>query len=283
MQVDLVYARTSDGVGLSGAYFEPRDGVIGTSVDAFVFFHGDGGNFYNPLYLNMGAFFAARGIAFLSANRRGHDVVANGGAGGTLGGYAHESVSHSVADFAAWIELLRERGHKRIVIGGHSGGAVRAVYARAMQKFDEVVAVVSVSPGEYHHDTLVELHGDAFLNAYNLSLEQVENGNPNSYLRPGIPWGSIWTSQAFVVCFNEDNRYSVTAHAERTQCSTLFVFGSEECSGPQELPACGAARLSLEAKKFSHTGVTIIDGADHGYVGREQKLYETILDFLSKI
>ena len=84
-------------------------------------------------------------------------------------------------------------------------------------------------------------------------------------------------------CFNEDNRYSVTAHAANVGCPTLFVFGSEECSGPQELPVCGAARLSLEAEGYAHAQVTVIEGANHGYADRERQLYETMWGFLSKV
>ena len=136
-----------------------------TSVDAVLFFHGDCGNFYGSLYLGLGQGMAERGIAFLTGNRRGHDHVASGARGGPLAGYAFESVDDSRADFGAWLELLRERGHRRIVIGGHSGGAVRAIYAQAKERFDNVVGVMAVSPGEYNHEGIIALHGEGFLGA----------------------------------------------------------------------------------------------------------------------
>ena len=67
-------------------------------------------HFYSSLYLGLGQRMAERGIAFLTANRRGHDHLANGARGGPLAGYAFESVDDSRADFAAWLELLREKG-----------------------------------------------------------------------------------------------------------------------------------------------------------------------------
>ena len=84
-------------------------------------------------------------------------------------------------------------------------------------------------------------------------------------------------------CFNQDNRYSVTAHAANTGCPTLFVFGSEECAvgGAQELPACGAARRGLGAAGYSHVEVKEIDGANHGYEGREGELFRDDV-FLAK-
>ena len=131
-------------------------------VDCLCFFHGDTGHFYRPLYLELGARLAAQGIAFLSANRRGHAIVANGIRDGTLQGYAHESVADSRLDYAAWLELLHAKGHTSIALAGHSGGAVRAVYAQSTAQFEAVEAVIAVSPGEYRHQGLIDLYGEGF-------------------------------------------------------------------------------------------------------------------------
>lgn len=166
MLADLVETRTTDGITLGGAYFAPLDVDRGSSVEAMCFFHGDGGHFYRPLYLKLGQRLAEQGIAFLAANRRGHDIVSHGASGGPLKGYAFESVDESRLDYAVWLEFLRDRGHQRIAIGGHSGGAVRSVYTQAKEQFEDVVAVLPVSPGEYDHEGLIELHPDDFQRVY---------------------------------------------------------------------------------------------------------------------
>ena len=286
MLADLVAVTTPEGIPLAGAYFAPAaDAPPPRAVDAVLFFHGDTGHFYGSLYLDLGQRMAERGIAFLAANRRGHDHVANGVRGGPLAGYAFESVDDSRTDFTAWLALLRERGHRRIAIGGHSGGAVRAAYAQATERFDNVVAVIPVSPGEYNHEGVIALHGEDFLGPFRESERNVTEGNPDVLLRPGVPWGSVWSARAYIDCFNPDNRYSVTTHAANTGCPTLFIFGSEECAvgGPQELPVCGAARRSLEAAGYPHVQVSEIDGANHGYAGREEVLFETMLSWLSAL
>ena len=162
MLVDLVQVTTSDGIPLSGAYFEAK-GSPAPGADVLIYFHGDSGNFYGSLLTQLGPMFSERGIAFLAANRRGHDMVSTGVRGGDLKGYAFESVAESRLDYAAWLDLLRSRGHRRIAVGGHSGGAVRATYAQASEHYDNVAAVVSVSPGEYNHEKVAALHGDDFL------------------------------------------------------------------------------------------------------------------------
>ena len=282
MLVDLVQVDTPEGIKLSGAYFAPTGADRVSSVEALIYLHGDGGHFYNPLYLWLGQRFAEQGIAFLAANRRGHDHVANGARGGPLAGYAFESVNDSRADYSAWLELLRERGHGRIAIGGHSGGAVRATYAQANERFANVVAVMPVSPGEYNHEGVIALHGDDFLGPFRESERNLAEGRPDVLIRPGVPWGSTWSARAFVDCFNQDNRYSVTRHAANTGVPTHFIFGGEECAigGPQELPVCGAARRGVAAAGYPHVQVTEIEGANHGYVGREEQLFETMISWL---
>ena len=285
MLADLVEVTTPEGIVLSGAYFAPINVGRSYSVDAVLFFHGDGGHFYSSLYLWLGQRMAEQGIAFLTANRRGHDHVANGVREGPLAGYAFESVDDSRADFRAWLELLRARGHSRIAIGGHSGGAVRSTYAQSTERFANVVAVIPVSPGEYDHEGVIALHGENFLGPFRESERNVEEGHPDVLLRPGVPWGSMWSARAYVDCFNRDNRYSVTKHAANTGCPTLFIFGSEECAvgGPQELPVCGTARRTLGAASYSHVEVREIDGANHGYVEREGELFETMFSWLSRL
>ena len=285
MLTDIVEVTTQDGVPLGGSYFAPSVDRRPSPVEAVCFFHGDGGHFYRKLYLELGARLAANGIAFLAANRRGHDIVSNGAPDGPLAGYAHESVEDSRLDYAAWLEFLKERGHAAIAIGGHSGGAVRAVYAQSKEQYPPVSGVIAVSPGEYDHDGLHALHPDEFSKAYSWCVERVEAGDADAYIRPGIPgWDSTWTASAFIDCFNPDNRYSVTRRAARLDCPALFVFGSEECGdGPSKLPVCGAAMRSLRAANYERVAVHVIDGADHGYRDRDTQLFGAILDWLSNL
>ena len=74
----------------------------------------------------------------------------------------------------------------------------------------EAAAVVSVSPGEYRHAGVVGVHGADFVNAFEHAEQLVEDAQPHSLSVPGLPWGSMWSAEAYVDCFNRDNRYSVT-------------------------------------------------------------------------
>jgi hypothetical protein len=284
LNTDIVDVTTADGIPLSGAYFANKTGNA-FGVDALIYFHGDGGNFYGKHLMQLGGLSSSNGLAFLAANRRGHDIIANGVRGGALQGYAYESVSDSPADYTAWIEFLLSKGHQNIVIGGHSGGAVRATYAQAQKHFPNVRAVVSVSPGEYNHEKVFSLHRNKFASAYLRAQADILKNRPESLLRPGIPWGSTWTARAFVDCFNADNRYSVSSHAANTGVPTLYIFGGKESEidGEEELPVCGLAMRTLNELAYKHTVVKVVTGANHGYAGRETQLWETISTFLGSI
>lgn len=280
MRIEPIQVTTEDGIPLDGAYLAARSKPPTDLVDCLCFFHGDTGHFYRPFYLALGHRLATEGIAFLSANRRGHDIVANGADDRELQGYAHESVAQAPLDYAAWLGFLRERGHRAIGLAGHSGGAVRAVYTQARTRPADVTAVIALSPGEYDHLGLLELHGDDFAAAYELAGTQVANGRPDPYLRPGIPFDAMWSAGAYLDCFHPDGRYSVTARAAEIDCPTLFVFGTEECFGSQPLPLCGAAMRRLREAAYDHADVLLVDGANHRYEGRAEALFETILTWL---
>ncbi len=283
MLADLVEVTTTDGITLGGAYLAATVADQLSPIDCLCFFHGDGGHFYRRLYLELGARLAANGVAFLAANRRGHDFVSRGAGGGGLQGYAHESVEAARQDYAAWLSFLNERGHKAIAISGHSGGAVRAVYAQAKEHFTAVNAVVSVSPGEYQHHGVIEVCGETFEKLYREAQASVDKGQPDVYLKTDIPFRAMWTAQAYVDSFHPDNRYSLTRHAAETGCPTLFVFGAEECAGPQVEPTAGLAMRRLRAADFAHVTVREVEGANHGYAGREVALFESIWHWLTAL
>ena len=108
------------------------------------------------------------------------------------------------------------------------------------------MATVSVSPGKYRHQGVIDVYGTDFVTAFERAERGVREGRSDSLSVPGLPWGSMWSAGAFVDCFNPDNRYSVTHHAAN----------------------------------LSHVEVQIITDA---YQGCEPVLHETINAWLSRL
>ena len=279
MNTELVSTENREGILLSGAYFAGES----ENATGVVLFHGDGGNFYSPLYLTLANQLSRNGFACVSANRRGHDLISHGKRGGAFAGYAFESVSDAVSDYRAWVDWMKGRGHRGIVLAGHSGGGVRAVYAKSNADFEDVQAVVSVSPGEYRHEGVLDCHGERFRLPFERAKRALIDGDPGRLETPGVPWGSMWSAKAFVDCFNEDDRYSVSANAQNTHCPTLFVFGEDECDGPQTLPVCALAHRDVLGAAYPHVDVRLLPSANHGYQGQELALGKTICDWLAAL
>lgn len=65
-----------------------------------------------------------------------------------------------------------------------------SVYVQLGQYSPEVVGVVAVSPGKYHHDTIVCCRGEAFLTSFALGDGQFARGDIDPFNMLGVPWAS---------------------------------------------------------------------------------------------
>src|SRR5580698_4770450 len=110
--VELVEVHTSGGT--------PR-------FDAVLMMHGAAGAFTGSFYRNFSAALVERGVATLRANNRGHDVINPGGKGIPLGA-ALETLDDCTLDWQAWLGFLQSRRFHRILLFGHSLGAVKTAY-----------------------------------------------------------------------------------------------------------------------------------------------------------
>src|SRR5207247_6347435 len=125
------------------------EGNSPSTSTAAILLHGVASNFYisstfEPLIPKLQEF----GLAVLSVNTRGHDSVFGASLGNVRRrfGAAHELVGDCRLDIAAWIDFLKSRGHRKVVLIGHSLGAIKAIYFQAHEKGADLVAVIAVSP-----------------------------------------------------------------------------------------------------------------------------------------
>ncbi|HEY2760951.1 MAG TPA: hypothetical protein VGI75_09410, partial [Pirellulales bacterium] len=113
--VELVQARTADGVRLDGALAAAKHGDPSRSppVDAALCIHGTGSNFYAAtIFEGLEPKLLADGIAVLRANTRGHDSISTAATltGPKRLGSSLENVDDCRHDILAWLEFLSGRG-----------------------------------------------------------------------------------------------------------------------------------------------------------------------------
>lgn len=129
---EIVAVKTADDIDQSGLLVCPA--TEPAKPTAVVWVHGATANFYYPTYVAIARAMASLGYRFFLGNTRMHDLgcVLSDKAGVVMrGGSLWGLPSGEVTDIAAWIDAAETRGHKSLVLIGHSAGgpAVRRYMA----------------------------------------------------------------------------------------------------------------------------------------------------------
>jgi pimeloyl-ACP methyl ester carboxylesterase len=282
MLVELVRTTTADGLRLDGALRVVDDGMV-RKKPAVLVLHGVAGNFYasstfEPLLPQL----HAAGYPTLTVNTRGHDSVF----GAQLGsirrrlGAAYEIVDECRPDIAAWIKLLVSRGHNRIVLLGHSLGAIKAVYAQAHDNHANVVAVAAISPPRLSFTAFNNSHeSSVFFESMSLAREMVKEGDGDELFTAKFPFPLLITANSYIDKYGPAERYNILEFTHLLRCPTLFTYGSKElASGGIAFAGLPEALNKLPA--HAPRDVATIADADHFYTGVQAQLAGRVGEWL---
>ena len=172
---ELCRVVTADGMELNG-FFQPG-GTRGSGSSSrplvpnpfcVVHVHGWDGNFYENRFIDYAAAECGRlGIGFISGNNRGHDYIADilrdrsqqakaksqeAKAAELLDyvqiGGIYEKLADSVADIGAWVDFAVGRGAKRVILQGHSHGAIKVTHYLITTRDPRVCGLILLSPSD---------------------------------------------------------------------------------------------------------------------------------------
>ncbi len=272
---ELISVQSSDGLKLHGLW-EP-----GTETGpAVLMVHGTGSNFYGASVLGgLSRRLRQAGWSTLRVNTRGHDLVftSSTAQGVRRFGAAYELVRECLLDLEAWLQYLQAQGASRIVLLGHSLGAVKGVYLLAHRPQVPVSHLVAVSPARlnYHHFRQSD-QGAHFEQLMNHAQQLIRSGNPQGLMEVDFPLPYLVSAQSFVDKYGPENHYDLLALLPQVQVPQLYTFGTEEL---------GHVAFSGLPEAIAQTGgdqvkVQVIAGADHHYQGRLDELAEVILQQL---
>jgi pimeloyl-ACP methyl ester carboxylesterase len=279
MNVELIQCLTDDGIGLDGALASP---AAPTKTGAIVL-HGIGGNFYGSTMLkSLAGLLIERGYATILANTRGHDHVANYRSRRI--GAAVEAVKSCVSDLRAWRDFLRTRGVEKVILVGHSLGAIKSIYF-ARERPEHISGVVAISPALLSYERFVAKNDPAFHESIGTAMSLVERGFPETFFEAKFPFPMVFTAGAYVDKYGPAEEYNYLRLMEEVATPTAFIFGGEEMKLPT--PAFfGLDREVAELKKqrnWSHVALETVTGADHSYQEQRKELLAATsraLDFL---
>ncbi|MEQ8791045.1 MAG: alpha/beta fold hydrolase [Pirellulaceae bacterium] len=285
MNVELISTTAEDGLRLDGALHAPRaDSASGLPADAFIFLHGVGSNFYgSSLFASLTEPLVERGAAVLWANTRGHDGLYTAWIRGRARrlGAAYEIVDQCQFDLTAWIAALRERGHRRIGLVGHSLGAIKSVYFQAHAADDAVACVVAASPPRLSYAVFKQgRNQETFLEAMTAAERHVEQGAGESLLEVRFPFPLVISAATFVDKYGPQEHYNIVKFVSRVNCPLLFTYGGVELAQGGEAFAEAPAALMAAARGDQRLEVATIAGANHIYTDRHGELADVVVNWL---
>jgi pimeloyl-ACP methyl ester carboxylesterase len=275
MHAELVRALTPDGMRLDGALLA-GDPVEAKSVDAALCLHGVGMNFYTSSTLEAVAPALRKlGIAVLLANTRGRDSLytASVAMGRRRQGAAVEIVDECRHDVTGWCKFLVERGLHRILLVGHSLGAIKAVYSQAHERAASVVGVIAASAPRLSCQAFKNsLESAPFFESLATAEQLVKAGRGDELFVAKFPFPLLISAASYIDKYGPAERYNILNFVGRVAVPALFTYGSKELDSGGIAFAGLPEALAELPDKCGPLDVEVIAGADHNYTGCGESL-----------
>ena len=283
MNGGLCRTLTRDGLELVGFGSIPADARTG-----LVHIHGLDGNFYENRFVDSAAEACGKaGYAFVSGNTRGHDYIADlirvdpGSAelGSVQVGGMYERLRDSAEDVRAWTEWLREQGCERVILQGHSHGAIKVLHYLFTSNDPAVCGLVLLSPSDDFGLARLRL-GERFDEAVELATRMVREGRDRDMM-PGEFFPYPTSAGTFLDTLGPDSvalafnlsRTDRTSFPElnSVRVPVLLVVGTVEEAFVQT-PEQYAAAIGQELTSAPSFESVMVRDAPHNYLGHEAEV-----------
>lgn len=285
MHAELLRTLTPDGMRLDGALLAGEQ-TASRPVDAALCLHGVGANFYTSSTLEAVAPALRKlGISVLLANTRGHDSLytASVAMGRRRQGAAVEIVDECRLDVAGWRKFLAERGLARVLLVGHSLGAIKAVYSQSHEPQVNVVGIVAASPPRLSCAAFKNsLESAPFFESLMTAEQLVKAGRGDELFVAKFPFPLLISGASYIDKYGPAERYNILNFAAKVAVPSLFTYGSKELeSGGIAFAGLPEALGKLPEKK-AQLDVEVIAGADHNYSGCGESLAAAVSQWIKE-
>lgn len=285
MPLELVEATMPDGLRLHGALHLPTNETARPRT-AILLLHGTGSNFYSSsLWAGLIPRILDWGVSVLAVNTRGHDAVSacRGLPDRRFIGSAYERVDECRIDVEGWLDWLVKRGYQRIVLVGHSLGAIKVLYNLANRGSPGVAAAIALSPPRLNHEHLASgPRGPGFLEEYARIAAMIEAGEGQKLIEVRYPLPYLVTAAGYVDKYGPESTYDLLKFVGRVPCRLLIIYGTVEVQQGMAFRGVpeALAQLPGHAERFE---LAMIAGADHIYSGCHAELAARMQKWLAGV
>ncbi|MCH7727477.1 MAG: hypothetical protein IH991_13490, partial [Planctomycetes bacterium] len=225
------------------------------------------------------------GLAILWTNTRGHDGVYPAVATnrGRLGA-GYETVDECRYDIAAWVDLLVERGYRRVGLLGHSLGAIKAIYSHVQQPHPAVECIIAASPPRLSYSCFNNgERSEVFFESICEAERHVSEGRGKTLMEVQFPFPLLITAESYVDKYGREERYNIVKFVEQIDCPTLFTYGQLELEQGGVAFAGVPDALRANLTEPQRVVITTIPDADHLYTGVQESLAAHIASWLKAL
>lgn len=279
MKTEMVATRTEDGVMLHGAFYEGRK-----DYPAVILLPGAAMNFYTGLGSFLPVILARNGFPCLSINHRGHDVAtAPDPVNPRVIGAINDCFEDCVLDIRAMMDFLENEGWNKIVLAGHSQGALKILYFLRKEESKSAAGVIIVSSPTSAPDIMRFLLGsrkyeDGLVQAEELAAKGEHEQILVFWGRGNLPYP--FSVRTFINMYGPESLANTGFLTEGLSHPLLAIRGEFD------LPP--VSYQLLETIK-SHYGrpelcdILELKGANHFYAGHEEVLGDAIVEWLKRL
>ncbi len=285
MLVELLKVQTRDGVRLDGALSAAATSSNETLV---ILLHGVGGNFYGSrMMAELVTAITGTETDCLRVNTRGHDYCYTGMSrmGIRRLGAGYERIEQCIQDIDAWMEWAASR-YAKVVLLGHSLGALKAVYYQRYQCHDSLKKVIAISPPRLSYKAFMEGERSAeFRQSIENSRTAIREGEPERLVDVSVPFPLLITAESYLDKYGEQEKYNLEPMIDGLSLPTDFIFGGHELkhSGIVFAGLDGSLRaIAVEAGLEQQITVRVIEEADHMYSQQVPQLAAAVLPLLDQ-
>jgi len=216
------------------------------------------------------------GCSVLRVNNRGHDHAYQTSQGWF--GSAYEIVDDFRLDSKAWLDFAEAGGFSRVLVWGHSLGAVKLLYLLGTEPDARILKAIASSPPRFNHESFIEgPDGAGRVAAFEAASTLVATGQPAALVEFELGATMWFSASSLLDKYGSTDRYDFYRHLPNIEVPVLLTLGSLEDT--LAFRALGADGPALADKQANLT-YAAIDGADHSYSTRIPEVWSVVSEWL---